>query len=325
MRAVDRSVVPVPPSLTGNGPASRELIRVRTHRTSLATRRQAFTHSAYKSADVKLALEALFHGKCAYCETRYCATAPVDVEHFRPKGAVAEAADHGGYWWIAMDWDNLLPSCIDCNRRRGQVIVTPSSSLAELAASSRPRTTGAGKKDSFPLADEATRLVAESGDHLSEGALLLDPCRDDPANYLAYSFAPGRPVGLVLPVGDAPSMRRAATSIQVYGLNRLGLVQERTQLLRRLEFLGGLVVELTASVAALEEPAAAQALQATTARNVAAQLRLLADRTLDEMLSMAADDAPHASMARAWLREFKARIAAAGNVLPVAAPAPPML
>ncbi len=316
MRAVDRSAVPVPPSLVADGAGPRELVKVRAHRSTPATKDRPFTHAAYKSADVKLALEALFHGKCAYCETRYRSTAPVDVEHYRPKGAVAESAGHGGYWWIAMDWDNLLPSCIDCNRRRGQVIVTVSASLAELAATSKPPMTGAGKKDSFPLADEAGRLLAESGDHPSEGALLLDPCRDDPAAYLAYNFAPGRPLGLVLPAGDAPSIRRAATSIQVYGLNRLGLVQDRTELLRRLEFLGGMVLELTVSAAALKEPATAKLLRPTTARNVAAQLRLLVDRTLDEMVGMAAADAPHSSMVRAWLREFKGRVAGdAGRAL----------
>ncbi|MEF9674035.1 hypothetical protein QNM99_25505 [Pseudomonas sp. PCH446] len=45
----------------------------------------------------------------------------MDVEHYRPKGAVSEDASHPGYWWVAMDWDNLLPSCIDCNRKRKQV------------------------------------------------------------------------------------------------------------------------------------------------------------------------------------------------------------
>lgn len=311
MRAVDRSSVAVPPSLAADGAGPRELLRVRGHRSDPATSGRPFAHGAYRAADVKLALETLFHGKCAYCETRYCATAPVDVEHYRPKGAVAEADGHGGYWWMAAEWANLLPSCIDCNRRRGQVIVTGSSSLAELAASSAPRATGAGKKDSFPLADERVRLVAESGDHASEGALLLDPCRDDPAAYLGYGFATGGLAGLVLPVGDEASMRRAATSIQVYGLNRLGLVQDRTELVRRLEFLANLVIELTASAAALEEPETADVLRATGARNVAAQLRLLVDRTLEEMVGMAADHAPHASMARAWLREFRGRVAAA--------------
>lgn len=317
MRAVDRSAVPVPPSLAEGGAGARELIRVRDYRALPATRNRPFEHSAYKGADVKLALEALFHGKCAYCETRYCSTAPVDVEHYRPKGAVAEAAGHGGYWWIAMDWDNLLPSCIDCNRRRGQVIVTASSNLEELAASSRLPVTGAGKKDSFPLADEAGRLVAESSDHASEGALLLNPCRDNPCAYLGYSFAPGRQVALVLPVGEADARRRAATSIQVYGLNRLGLVQDRTEILRRLEFLARLVVDLTASAAALEEPATSQLLQSTAARNVAAQLRLLVDRTLDEMVGMAAADAPHSSIVRAWLRDFKGRVAGDAGGAPV--------
>ena len=41
-----------------------------------------------KDAEVKAALEKLFYGKCAYCETFYSVQAPVDVEHYRPKSAV---------------------------------------------------------------------------------------------------------------------------------------------------------------------------------------------------------------------------------------------
>lgn len=79
-----------------------------------------FSFSVYKHADVKERLEELFHGKCAYCESRYSSTRPMDVEHYRPKGRVAESEGHPGYYWLAAEWTNLLPSCIDCNRRRNQ-------------------------------------------------------------------------------------------------------------------------------------------------------------------------------------------------------------
>ena len=39
---------------------------------------------AYKGRDVPPALEALFGGRCAYCETPYSNSHPVDVEHWRP-------------------------------------------------------------------------------------------------------------------------------------------------------------------------------------------------------------------------------------------------
>ena len=47
---------------------------------------------------MKRRLDLLFHGKCAYCETFYSASAPVDVEHYRPKGAVSEDPSHPGYY-----------------------------------------------------------------------------------------------------------------------------------------------------------------------------------------------------------------------------------
>src|SRR5262245_40081226 len=74
----------------------------------------------------------LFNGKCAYCETDIESNQPGDVEHFRPKGRVVDEEfepirinhpkwgemDHPGYFWLAYEWDNLFPSCIDCNRYR---------------------------------------------------------------------------------------------------------------------------------------------------------------------------------------------------------------
>lgn len=310
MRYVDRRNVKAPQSLQGAGAGPKELVRARAHRDDVKLQKKAFTYAAYKGADVKLALEALFHGKCAYCETRYSVSAPVDIEHHRPKGAVAEASDHGGYWWIAMHWENLLPSCIDCNRQRGQVLVDSSSSLAVLAAAAKPVIAAAGKKDSFPIADEAERAVAEAADFTQEGALLLDPCRDDPSAYLIYNFDPAHPLGLIVPTGDGSNAIRGAVSIQIYGLNRLRLVQDRTEILRRLEFLATLVVELAKSIADLEDPETVQLLDGKPASSVASRLRLLRDRTLAEMKQMASDEAPYSSMVRAWLQTFKARLEA---------------
>ena len=69
-----------------------------------------------------------FHGKCAYCESHVGNYD--DIDHFRPKKKVTDENDnpvkvkdtdgdwmnHPGYYWLAYDWKNLLPSCNDCNR-----------------------------------------------------------------------------------------------------------------------------------------------------------------------------------------------------------------
>ncbi|MFK3602133.1 HNH endonuclease [Pseudomonas sp. AP19] len=265
-------------------------------------------YTAYKGEDVRRALEKMFHGKCAYCETYYAASAPVDIEHYRPKGGVTEAETHGGYWWIAMQWENLLPSCIDCNRKRGQVIVEASTSLAALAATASPKLHQAGKKNSFPLANSGVRATAESNDFIREEPLLLNPCDDDPAAHLMYSVDPAHPTGLIVPTGSTQQRERGAVSIQVYGLNRLKLLEDRTRVLRAMEFLGDLIIDLAKSIADLEAPAAQRQLLGTPAVGVAARLRLLRDRMLNELKAAAAPEAPYASMASAWLQDFKQRL-----------------
>lgn len=62
----------------------------------------------YKYIDIKKQLDGIYHGKCAFCETR---NEQLHVEHFRPK--------RGGYYWLAYSWDNLLLACATCNSFKG--------------------------------------------------------------------------------------------------------------------------------------------------------------------------------------------------------------
>ena len=187
-----------------------------------------FDFKAYKHKDVKAALETLFHGKCAYCESNYRGTQPVDVEHWRPKGQTVpeEGAKplKPAYYWLAADWQNLLPSCIDCNRKRRQYDVV------------EDKTVSIGKKDEFPLHNPAKRTTAprQKGDPPAEEVpLLLDPCTDDPADFLEFD-PDGR--GVLRPKESSGlALARANQSIRVYGLNRIGLVMNRQELTRRLE------------------------------------------------------------------------------------------
>lgn len=303
MRRVDRTAVPPPAVLAAeDGPGRRELVAVRAHMGNPATRGETFPFKVYGDDGVKYALQALFHGKCAYCETFYFSQAPVDVEHYRPKGRVADAPDHPGYWWLAMAWDNLLPSCVDCNRRRYQQIPPRPAGLEALSLAPAPDRGGVklGKQDLFPIA--GPRAADEGAPLEAEQPLLLDPTRDDPDQHLAHHFGEGERLALILPaVGpDGPSARGLA-SIHVYGLNRLGLVQDRTRLLRKLDFLAHLIDGL-AEVA--EDLRSSRARGAGRARDdrLAAHLDLLADSILAEIRRMAADDQPHCSLVRAWAR-----------------------
>lgn len=309
MRAVSRGTDPAPAALSKkNKDGKTELDRVRDHLQGPASN-ETFTFSAYKANEVKRRLEVMFHGKCAYCETFYSSSAPVDVEHFRPKGSVSEDPSHPGYWWLAMAWDNLLPSCIDCNRKRKQHIASGSSNLTELRAGMKsPSGATSGKQDSFPIRAGALRLQPEGVAFLAEEALLLNPCTDIPNDHLEFVCS-GTPVAsLVIPRSDPDPSERGAVSIQVYGLNRLGLVQERTRILRHLQFLGDLAVELGELIDQLTHPDVVVALARTEAAAVTKRLQLLLDRTVIEMKSAASPDQPYSVMAETWLAEFVAKL-----------------
>ncbi len=196
-----------------------------------------FPFKAYKHGDVKAALEKIFHGKCAYCESYYRGTQPVDVEHWRPKGrtvpAEGEKAQKPAYYWLAATWENLLPSCIDCNRKRKQHDVV------------EDRIVSVGKMDEFPLRDPARRATAppEVGDLPAERPLLLDPCADDPAEFL--EFDPDWRCVLRPRQSSELAREMASQSIRVYGLNRVGLVMNRQELCRLLELRIATVKALT--------------------------------------------------------------------------------
>lgn len=117
MRFVQRSD-PLPEDFEQR--AKDEYDDVVAHRND-PSKTKSFTFKVYKRPEIKQLLQDMFHGKCAYCETFYSAAQPMDVEHYRPKGAASADDSHDGYWWLAMKWDNLLPSCIGCNRKRKQI------------------------------------------------------------------------------------------------------------------------------------------------------------------------------------------------------------
>lgn len=312
MRSVDRGKRAPPTSLSEKDTANKtELDRARDHQARQNPKKGTFKYAAYKSADVKRRLDELFHGKCAYCETFYSASAPVDVEHYRPKGAVSEDDTHPGYWWLAMVWTNLLPSCIDCNRKRLQRSPPPSASVAKLFEHSAAQKFGSaqsGKKDSFPLAAGGKRLTNESVVYADEQALLLDPTRDDPAQHIRFDLTTS--LGLVVPVEtNGVASERGAMSIRVFGLNRLGLVQDRTRVLRRLEFLGDLAIDLGGIIQEVEGTNVEAVLQAAGVQRLVERLRMLQARTLAEMRDMGDPKAPYSEMVKTWLKNFTARLA----------------
>ena len=146
----------------------------------------------------------LSNEKCAYCESVITSNHPGDVEHYRPKGRIRDKdgkivmvqldgkeVPHPGYWWLAYEWSNMLPSCIDCNRRRNH---TDGS---------------AGKADCFAI--NGKRAVLPQDDITGENPLLLDPSAEGFESTEHFEFHED---GSVKPLTD-----RALYSCDLLGLN----------------------------------------------------------------------------------------------------------
>lgn len=182
------------------------------------------TFSAYKTAAVKAKLNELFHRKCAYCESEYESVAPMDVEHFRPKGAYMlpdGKLSKTGYYWLAAEWTNLLPSCINCNRERKQFRRKLDGKIVKSKS---------GKANKFPLLDETKRAKVPNGEK-KELPVLLDPCIDNPALHLEFLDD-----GMVRPKKGTAERKlgKGKNSIAVYGLDRDDLYRERKKIMRLL-------------------------------------------------------------------------------------------
>lgn len=290
MRRVDRSAVAAPASLINPSAAvSAERSEAVAHYA--ATTSASYEFSKYKEFDVKFSLDRLFDGKCAYCE--YQLGDGMEVEHFRPKGRVDGEPTHRGYWWLALQWENLLPSCAGCNQRRCQHLVTVTTTDAEYAAlqGKKPRKT-AGKGNHFPIS--GVRAFAPTDSLPDEDHDILDPTVDDPDQYLTWSTSTTFSIALPLTTHPA-SAKRALATINVFALNRTKLVQLRTGLLRELRLRA---VEIENDLA----DDAANGGSPFAVRN--------ALRGVDALKRYCEPDKPFSAMARVFVEEFANRLSA---------------
>jgi uncharacterized protein (TIGR02646 family) len=221
----------------------------------------------YRHDEVKKALEALFYDKCAYCESRPTPSSSWDVEHYRPKGRVAEREGHPGYYWLAYTWENLYPACTFCNQNRKDK--PRYGEPEELAA--------AGKLDQFPLEDESQRAMTPDDDLNGERPCLLDPCADDdPEQHLTYDI-----MGQILPA--ASQDRQATETIRICHLTRRRLRDDRART----------IIQMSKAVRNLALARAAD--------------NALAEQLMHELIAgFVAPDALYAGAARAVLRDPEA-------------------
>jgi len=157
-----------------------------------------------------------FRGKCAYCESDIYKSQYGDVEHFRPKEAVADKSWkpvkikinggeklHHGYYWLAYDWKNLLPACQLCNR------INP-----------KKRTGGKliGKGTRFPV--KKNNYAIWPGEETSEEPLLINPVWTDPSAHIIIDET-----GVLTHKDDVGDM-----CIEIFGLNEKGLPEARKKI-----------------------------------------------------------------------------------------------
>lgn len=289
-----------PPKVPGSTELDAVILRILEHRervtadaTSPPQNRKPvrledfkFPYERYSDREVVETLRLLFHGKCAYCESRYAGVQPMDVEHWRPKGEVQDpqvGSIKPGYYWLAAEWTNLLPSCIDCNRARTQYDAMEEKNIV------------LGKKNQFPVVDPSLRATQHEADPERVGGtetpLLINPCLDDPETLLEYDED-----GLMLPKSQDPTSldhRRAMASIQVYALNRGDLVAERRALALRLDHRLHVIRQLGEIRASLAERDAL--------READALADLIAGE-IDLVLEMIEPDQSYAGLARQLIR-----------------------
>lgn len=169
-------------------------------------------------------LIGVFSSKCAYCETKVGVSDPGTLDPFRPRNG-ARGLKKGQYapmhyWWLFYEWDNMMLSCSMCNQKY--------------------------KRDFFPIEEESRRVQeGMRGESLfSEGALLIDPCNENPEEHL--SFSEDGTVSAITTKGQV--------TIDVLGLNRVPLIKDREDKAKQLRRnLDSLPAVRTASKKLLEQ------------------------------------------------------------------------
>jgi uncharacterized protein (TIGR02646 family) len=175
-----------------------------------------FDSSIYGAKSVKNALIKAQHDKCAFCESKVGHIAFGDVEHYRPKGGFRQDAsdplEQPGYFWLAYVWENLFFACQLCNQ--------------------------SFKKNLFPLADPTRRARSHLDDLTAEEPMLIHPADEDPSAFIGFREE------IAFPIDDHP---RARATIEVVGLNRDAMAEQRLDRLKPYRLLRERLLQLPAS------------------------------------------------------------------------------
>ena len=124
----------------------------------------------------------------------------LSLDHYRPKNYAGNVRrDRNSprhYWWLLYEWTNLQLLCFTCSRHKGSL---------------------------FPVEGERAAERAQGAELKQEEALLLNPFDDNPSEHLQLLAS-----GKLKALSD-----RGNATIDVYNLNRQGLVDDRKDTYRR--------------------------------------------------------------------------------------------
>lgn len=186
---------------------------IKTGNTSLI-KSELYSGKSYYSDDgvkqwtVRDHLNKYYHNKCAYCETNCKA----EIEHYRPKSKVNEHKPHPGYYWLCIEWTNLMPSCHNCNAAGAKVDKFPI-----IGSYVTSPTFVAGELDS-------TACKAHLSPLFDEKPYLLHPEIDDPQAYFAFEIDPKKEGILIVGIDNEG---RGKKTIEICQLNRTDLKKSR--------------------------------------------------------------------------------------------------
>jgi|GEM_PF-476891 len=158
--------------------------------------------------------------KCNYCESRIEHAATLQVEHYRPKAKVESGEnDHvetQGYYWLGLEWTNLLLACPKCNGKDAKGNKFPirgvrAQPLNPIISSGRGGRT---------LSLVRAQCYANGNPLMRELPILLNPEIDHPETYLTFDLNSNIS-------GYGNDFERGEVSKDTYRLNRDELLINR--------------------------------------------------------------------------------------------------
>ncbi|NER04208.1 MAG: hypothetical protein F6K17_17105 [Okeania sp. SIO3C4] len=195
-----------PPKILTDQTAKRQINKAFVNEDGNKCTRYREVYAKLKAVSLgKRTLQADEGGKCFYCESKPENGAKLEVEHYRPKGAVDKkdtaGVENKGYFWLGNEWSNLLLACSDCNGK-------------------------SAKGNRFPIAgNRAPAINPVKGDRLyrkkciatnsplkDELPLLINPMIDDPSQFFTFDE-----FGNINAIPDA--LDRGKTTMEILLLN----------------------------------------------------------------------------------------------------------